>query len=522
MKKFFTKALSLLLVLSLTLSVMVSGVFAAEKTAAESLEELDRNIPIVEIHGFGDQPIYKGLLTETEEDDIDIWSFDVTTIVGLVLKHFPDLVYSMAFSKFDRLDVILTEVLGVIFGNVACDENGVPSPDTGLKYNVEITEKEEYGKENSYYFAYDWRLDMHTISSQLDKFVNKVLEVTGEEEVGLVSFSLGGAVMMTYLYEHYYIASPEERAKIHSAIFLSGGMNGVECCEDPFSGHINFTAKSLLRMLNSLLPADGSLQFVSDLLNIVYSMKIFNPLINFTNESLVPNLDKMGGNAILQTIGTVPTFYALMSTERYYQTEDYIFNSPEIKEKYAGLLEKNRYYHDKVQSNSDNIIASLMADNKNFAVISEYGFGMLPVTSDNDRMSDGMIGTYNTSFGATCSEIDGTLGENYVQKVQCACGKNHISPDNQIDASTGKYADITWFAKNLKHVDDDKYLADLIDLVTYSKEQITVHTYSDMPQYLINVDDTCLVPMTSENAGEIIPFDGKTSVQKFFENLFKK
>ena len=187
----------------------------------------------------------------------------------------------------------------------------------------------------------------------------------------------------------------------------------------------------------------------------------------------------------------------------------------------AELLAKNRYYHDNVQANKDNIIDALLADGKNFAVISEYGHKMLPVTSDNDRMSDGMIGTYSTSFGATCADVDGVFAEDYVQAKECVCGKNHISPDRQIDASTCKYADVTWFAKNLKHKDDDKYFADLIDLVTYSKEQITVHTYSDLPQYMINLDETCLVPLTAENAGEIIPFDGKTSIISFLENLLK-
>lgn len=520
MKKLFSRSISVLLALIMVFSMASTSVSATEKTAAEAVKELDKNIPIVFIHGLGDQPIYKGISTETEEDDVDIWSFPADKIVGLVFKNLPEVIFSIAFGKYERLDVVFTDILGTIFGNVACDENGVPSPDTGLKYNKEITPTDEYGKRNDYYFAYDWRLDMHTISTQLDAFVDEVLKVTGAEEVGLVSFSMGGAVMMTYLYEHYYIA-PEKRDRIHSAVFISGGMNGVECCEDPFSGHIEFTTKSLLRMVSDLLPKDGSLTVVDDLLRIVYAIKIFEPLVSFANDTLIPNLDEMAGSAVMKTIGTVPAFYALMSSERYYQAEEYLFNTPEKLETYSELLAKNRYYHDNVQANKDNIIDALLADGKNFAVISEYGHKMLPVTSDNDRMSDGMIGTYSTSFGATCADVDGVFAEDYVQAKECVCGKNHISPDRQIDASTCKYADVTWFAKNLKHKDDDKYFADLIDLVTYSKEQITVHTYSDLPQYMINLDETCLVPLTAENAGEIIPFDEKTSIIRFLENLLK-
>ena len=520
MKKNFLKAISFLLVLVLIFSVATVGVAAEEKTAEKALSELDKNIPIIEIPGFGDQPIYSGISTETEDDDVDVWSFPVDKLVGLILKHTPDLIYSMMFGKFERIDVILTDVLGVIFGTIACGNDGVPSPDTGFKYRETVVKKDEYGKNNSYYFAYDWRLDMHTISTQLDEFVNEVLEVTGAEEVGLVSFSMGGAVMLTYLYEHYYIASAEDRAKIHSAIFLSGAMNGVECCGDPFSGNIVFDSKSLISLLCDTVSANEGTAWLSDMFVVIYALKILEPLISFTNETLVPNLGIMGDSAVTSTIGTVPAFYGLMSSERYYQTEKFLFDSPENKEKFSVLLEKSRYYHDNVQANKDEIIASFIADGKNFAVISEYGFPMLPVTSDNDRMSDGMIGTYNTSFGATCAEIDGTLGENYVQKVQCKCGKNHISPDNQIDASTCKYADITWFAKNVKHSCANRYFENLVDLVTYSDSQINVWTYPDIPQFMINQLDLQLVPMNAANAGKVVPFDETTILGKFFKDLF--
>ena len=520
MKKTFTRVISVLLVLTLTLSVAFTGAYAKETTGAEALASLEKNIPIIEIPGFGDQPLYNGLLTETEDDDTDVWSFPVETLILNILRHFPNIVSSLALGNFEKMDESMTEIMSVIFGGIACDENGVPVPGSGYKNKEVVVKKDEYGRRNSYYFDYDWRLDMHTISSQLDELVNEVLEVTGAEEVGLVSFSMGGAVMMTYLYEHYYIVSAEERSKIHSAIFISGAMNGVECCGDPFSGNINFDSKSLLRLLSDTVSANEGTAWLSDMIVALYALKIFEPLVSYTNNTLVPQLGTMADEAVVSTIGTVPAFYGLMSSERYYQTEEFLFGTPERQEKYAGIIEKSRYYHENVQANADKVIEAFIADGKNFAVISEYGFPMLPVTSDNDRMSDGMIGTYSTSFGATCAEIDGTFGENYVQKVQCACGKNHISPDNQIDASTCKYTDVTWFAKNLKHVDDDKYFADIVDLITYSDEQITVNTYSDFPQYLINVDDTGLVPMTAENAGEVVSFEDRADIKKFFENLF--
>ncbi len=508
-----------MLTLCLIISIGAIGVSAEEKTAAEAVKVLEKDIPIVEIPGFG-EGIYKGLSTETELDDFNIWSFSADDIMSLVKKHISGLILGLLLGNFEKLDEIFTDVLGTIFGDASCDENGVPSPDTGIKASNYVVPKREYGYRNSYTFHYDWRLDMHTIASQLHEFINEVMEATGSEKVGLVCFSMGGSVTMTYLYEHYYLAPPEEREHISSVIFLAGAMNGVGCCEDPFSGNIVFDSTSLMRMLQEMLSSNTSLLWLYNMLDIMYSLKMLEPLVSFTNNYLVGNLNTMVDNAMLESIGTIPGFYALMSYERYYDAENFIFDSAEDKEKFSGLIEKNRYYHECVQANSDMIINSLLEDGKNFAVISEYGYSMLPVTADNDRMADGTIGTHSTSFGAICAAVDGTLGDDYVQAVECDCGGNHISPDNQIDASTCKYPDVTWFAKNVKHACSDKYFADMVDLITYSENQVTVWTYPDMPQYMINQLDLRLIPMNASNAGKVVPFYETTILGKFFKDLF--
>lgn len=519
MKKALRRTVSVFLVLCMVFSISAVGVSAEEKTAAEAVKTLEKDIPIVEIPGFG-ETIYKGLSTETEEDDENIWSISSDEIMSLVKEHLAGLIFALMFGKFEKLDAILTDVLGTIFGDAACDENGVPDPDTGIKANNEVYPKSEYGQRNCYSFHYDWRLDMHTIAGQLHEYIEEVMRVTGSDKVGLVCFSMGGSVTMTYLYEYYYSASPEEREHISSVIFLAGAMNGVGCCEDPFSGNIVFDSTSLMRMLQEMLSTNTDMMWLYNMLDIMYSLRMLEPLVSFTNNYLVGNLGTMVDNAMLESIGTIPGFYALMSYERYYDAENFIFDSEEDKAKFAGLIEKSRYYHESVQANSDAIINSILEDGKKLAVISEYGYSMLPVTADNDRMADGTIDTHSTSFGATCAAVDGTLGDDYVQAVACICGGNHISPDNQIDASTCKYPDITWFAKNVKHASSDRYFADMIDLITYSENQVTVWTYPDMPQYMINQLDLRLVPMNAANAGKVVPFDETTILGKFFKDLF--
>jgi hypothetical protein len=246
---------------------------------------------------------------------------------------------------------------------------------------------------------------------------------------------------------------------------------------------------------------------------------MLEPITNYVNNLNVHVVENGLNDAVLTNIAQIPGFLALMSPERYEEARAFLFDTPEKQAEYAEIIRMSDYYHHNVQKNSVEMIQSLMDDGINVAIVAEYGCTIIPITSDNDRMSDGTILTANESFGATCAQVDGTLGENYVQAENCECGKNHISADNQIDASTCAFPDITWFCKNLRHSEEGKYVADLIDVITFSEEQVTVWDYEEYPQYLINLDDTCLVPLTAENAGEIVPYDETTVLGSFINKL---
>ena len=66
-----------------------------------------------------------------------------------------------------------------------------------------------------------------------------------------------------------------------------------------------------------------------------------------------------------------------------------------------------------------------------------------PVTETARWNSDGVIETYNTSGFATVADMGTTLGADYVQAVDM--GRNMISPDNIVDASTCQAPMQTWF-----------------------------------------------------------------------------
>lgn len=517
----FKRILSVLLCVCMVLSVSAVG-FADDGSesplsisCAEDLASLDYDVPVVFVTGL-EGNFYKGLSTETEDDDVRIWGPQAGPIVEAVFKNLGGILWNLITKDYDELASILGGLVDPIFGDFVCDENGIPNPDTGKKDTSDYELKEADSYENCYKFIYDWRYDTVTIAAQLDEYINYVMELTGSDKVALVSMSMGTAVMMTYLHEYYYAAEDyPERNHIDSAVFIAGAMNGVGCCEDPFSGNINIDTVSFMRFLSEVMKGNSGTEAIYYMLEGLYEVGALDGLVEFA-DNLTKELIAHGFNeAMTDSLATIPGFYALMSTERYEETIDFIFDTPEKKEKYAEVIKKGDYYHYYVQENGANIIRSLLEDDVNTAIIAEYGYSFMPLTSDNDRMTDGTIATDRESFGATCAEVDGTLGEGYEQARECECGNNHVSADNQIDASTCAFPEITWFGKYLKHTCADNFVAELVNLIIYSDRQITVWDYAEYPQFMINLDGQKLVPLTKENAGEILPYEETTIMGKF-------
>lgn len=517
------KIISVLLCVSIMLSMCATGAFASVQTRnlpvsyEEDYNNLNRDVPVIFVTGL-EGNYYKGLSTETEDDDVRIWGPDAGVIVSAVFKNIVPLVWNLLVKDYKAVNATAKKAVDEIFGDFACDNNGVPNPDTGKKDSSDYGLREGVNSySNDYDFVYDWRLDMLTIASQLDEYTKYVMELTGSDKVAYVAMSMGNAVMTTYLYEYYYTAENYDN-HIHSVIFLAGAMNGVGTCEDPFTGNMGVDSKSILRMMSELMKGNDSIEWIYYFVEILYSLRLLDPVTNFVND-LNKNLVENGLNdAVLDTLATIPGMMALMSPERYEQARAFIYDTPEKQERFATIIEKSDYYHRNVQKNNVKVIQSLIDDGVNTAVIAEYGCTVIPLTSDNDRMSDGTIFTAAESFGATCAEVDGTLGESYTQAKECVCGKNHISADNQIDASTCAFPDITWFAKNVRHSAGDEYFEVLCDLIIYSDSQVTVWDYAEYPQYLINLDGASLVPLTAENAVKAVPYDDTT----LFGQLRKK
>lgn len=520
------KIISVILIVSLLLGMTVMSASAADVPdrtdliyveSAEDVKNLDKDIPVVEVPGFG-ETIYKGLDTADESDDVSLFGPDMSILLPSLFKHIPAFLTGILFRNYDLIDNSLGPFILEVFSDLGCNPDGTIKEGTGSKHINVVEPKDEYGYANSYSFRFDWRKDMHTLAGELNEYIEEVKDVTGSDKVAIVAFSQGNCVVMTYLYEYYYTKNdPEVRDDIDAVIFMCGAMNGVGSCEDPISGNLGFDSLSLLRFLKAALEGNSAMMGLYYMVEMLYAVGLVDWLVDIVNGYLDSRLEAAIDPYLLETFGALPGFYAMMSPERYEEAEAFIFSTSERQEKYAGMLEKNRYYHNVVQANMTNMIDTLMAEGKNVAIIAEWGYPIAPVTSDNDRMTDFSICTSQESFGATCSDVDGILGLDYKQAQECECGKNHVSCDLQIDASTCLYPDITWFGKSLKHDAGTRFWGDLFDLVIYSDEQITVWDYSDYPQFMENYNDEYLVPLTNDGT-YAVPFESTLVFGKFRAN----
>lgn len=505
MKKSFRKLLCTVLAVFMILTSVSTAVFAAEN------EELT---PVIFVDGIMSSDI---VYAETGENAFVPSTNDIINAVkDLILP----LGKSIGSGDFTGLGAPLSEALVKIFDGIACDENGAPVYDTVSNYTIPDADAILSGNianecknlgfdaEEVVHFSYDWRLDMVTIASQLHDCIEAVLAATGAEKVNLVGFSMGTCVVTTYLHEYDY-------EHIDSVVMLSGGFNGVSTCGEPFSGQIMFDEAGLATFLKTMLGADVSATLVGILLDALSGAGVLGNVMDIAEELNYAILDDVFELGLKTTFARMAGIWALIGQNEYEAAKELLIGSNVSDE----FIAKIDYYHYEIQANNKAILDGVIENGGNLAIVAKYGSTIPPVSVSQMNIGDSVIDTVNTSFGATCAKADSTLGENYVQAVDC--GHNHIAADNMIDASTCEYPEYTWFIKDLMHSDHTDAQWGLIRFIFASENQPTVWDSADYPQYLISIDGK-IEPLTEENNSSI--YDNAGAPKSIFEmiiNFFK-
>ena len=125
-----------------------------------------------------------------------------------------------------------------------------------------------------------------------------------------------------------------------------------------------------------------------------------------------------------------------------------------------------------------------MNEGCNLFILVNYGKYGIPVSTARMNCNDYLIDTSLSSGGAVCASNGQTLPKGYVQKVDC--GHDHLSPDGRIDASTCMFPEITWFVRDMGHL-DYPYGGDGADFLMWfvcANKQYNVRSDPRYPQFL--------------------------------------
>ena len=467
-KGFFKTLLSVILSLSLVFAMLVPA-FAVEGCDCG-------NVPVVQVRGIG----------ETLYDENGNEIFSATNIVAGILPEVPKLIDFLANGNTDSFVSAVSNAVKSIFGPVLYDNdmnrdsvvtvNGSNEPIeaymdlanlTGSEQTLAGMLYEELGENHSYLFVYDWTSNPFDIAEDLNEFIQNVKEQSGHDKVALCAESMGGSMTNTYLALYGY-------DDVEIVVMSNSAFNGLEMLGQLFTGNPEIDGDALARLISQSIRGNAEYE------SLLAYLPIFEQLALMANDIFAMAGDRMYEEILIPVFGCIPSFWSLLPEYSYLDAMDYMLGN-------AGdnLKEFVSSYYDVVLSGTNDRVTEMVeSEDVNYFNVSNYNRYIAPVTPSAKWNSDGVIETYNTSGFATVADMGTTLGDDYVQAVDN--GKDMISPDNVIDASTCQAPMQTWFIKNLGHISyrTDDGTGDFYIWLLTAHEQYTVESNEAYPQFM--------------------------------------
>ena len=210
----------------------------------------------------------------------------------------------------------------------------------------------------------------------------------------------------------------------------------------------------------------------------------------------------------------MPGFWSLIGDEYYEDAIDNIFEDYEVANENAGLIEKINTYHYDVAVKTQEILDEAIENGVNIYNIVNYGFHMVPVNKKSNTTSDVYISVISQTLGATVAPYGTKLDEDYLAAAADEGNDAYISPDGEIDASTGFIPDHTWFIKNAENREKPEAVDDLIVAILNFNGYTNVFDLEDAPQYLYLSNDRTLLDPLQEGGNADQPVDPDDPTQQ--------
>ena len=518
-------------ILKKAVSLMLAAVlFAACCAAAAPSLAANERYPVIYV--VGRTKIYKNANTNHPEQ-IN-YSSD-QALSDMITNATPLAIRAITLNTWNEYSEKTYDMLMEVYDGFALNEKGEIANGTGIlwKWSENKLPKDANGSRlSSYQFEYDARLSPLEIADQLNNYIEAVKRVTGKNKVAIVGRCLGANIVYAYLYKYQ---ESRNFSGVSSVVIYDSSLLGVDVLDICMSGSVSINSDALALFLQDT-------DRYSDLSeSVVSALKLLQTSTGVTISSgVAQNFYEHIKYSLVQrflknTYATAPGFWSMVN-EHFEAAKSYIFSENGDAQKYRVLISKINAFHTNVQERADVITSNMKKNGVHVAIVCKYGFLAYPLYEDAMQLSDNTTSLRLQSMGATCSQVNGTLGDKYISGRESAGKKAYISPDRQVDASTGILPDTTWYIKNQDHNLFPACVEPL--LLKICNERITVKSDEDYPQFMMLEGENPnyrITPMTEENCDptHMITEDGDSSgsrtgnliqrlsnVFRFFTNLF--
>ncbi len=485
-------------VFSLTIALLVVFSCCSAVLAAEENDTYD-HLPQVFVTGIGSAKIFF-------EDDPDQTSLFWPVDTNRLIKNLGNIGKYMKKAVENRDSTVLRTVvfnyLVDSFGMLAFKPDG--SCMDGVTVEPTVLAEEEPGK---FTFYYDSRQAPTTIAPQLHDYIHLVMKETGSDKIELVGSSYGANAVTAYIYEY-----PEDYKYIDSLLLCVPSIGGMNFFGELLSGNFAISPIGLCDFINQMI----EFELIPD---FFYLMEEAGVLEIFLEAILVPALRESIYAAVIdfvrEDIATVPALWVCVTDEHFEPALRYIYgdNYRDPNHTYAKLISEMTHFHYDVANHAAEIYLEAEAQSDlELSIITKFDRAAIPLTSGPNTMDDGLVTVPVSSFGATCTTYGAQLPADYKQAKYPEY--NFMSPEWDIDASTGAVPFRTWYIKGLGHAKKNEDYKKLVDEIVY--KDLTVFTDPNRPQYLtVSEDDPeMLEPL-------IVKEEKQTLYHKLFEIIRK-
>ena len=453
MKRLSKTVVSIVLAMVMVLSTMVAGLAAVKPKT-----------PVIYVHGMNGIKMYQNIGTEDEAEWENLGLGSIGDILLKVVADptvITDLV-GTAVGIHPETEAFINKVGKIVEDNdMNLDENGRPTPGVGthlyytpssehdqlndelLDQKFIITMQEKVGAENVYFYTYDWRLDLNELGDGLNAYIDAIKKRTGSKKVDLIGESEGGAVLAAYLDRHM------NDKEIDHITFLNSAFAGVDVTA-LYNGDVmsdpDDAGLFLLRFGQAF--EGGKFNEIIALAAVLTNFMLRNVADGVNNVAA----DKDAKTALYQKvlkplIGNITVLYEFIPYDDF---DEYMANCVRTNfiSKSSPVYKQAQVYHKTMGRLSANLnkAEKLGTD---VAIVANYGFPGLPLTSKSKGMTDILIDTKYASAYATVADYGETLPA--TKKRTEGSWAKYFSPDRQIDASTCALRHSTWFVKNINH-----------------------------------------------------------------------